>query len=194
MVALTSLWLPILVSAVLVFVASSLIHMVLAYHRADYGKAPSEDAVMDALRSFNIPPGDYLLPCAESPAAARSPEMVAKRRKGPVVVMTVFPPGEMQMGPRLIQWFLFAAIVGLCAGYVASRVLPPGTPYMEVFQITSTVAFVGYALALWELTIWYNRSLGTTIRSTIDGLIYGLLTGGAFGWLWPGTQSVVGSW
>jgi hypothetical protein len=185
MVALTSLWLPILVSAALIFVASSLIHMVLGYHRADYRKLPSEDAVMDALRPFNIPPGDYLVPCPGGANAMRDPAFLEKRKKGPVLLATVLPGGDIRMGGQLAAWFVFSAIVSLFAGYVASRTLPAGTPYMDVFQITSTVAFVGYAVALWELAIWYRRDIGTTIRSTIDGLIYGLLTGGAFGWLWP---------
>jgi hypothetical protein len=71
------------------------------------------------------------------------------------------------------------------AAYLASRALPPGAPYLEVFRFAGCTAFVGYTLALWQMTIWYRRALGTTIRSTIDGLIYALLTAGVFGWLWP---------
>ena len=85
----------------------------------------------------------------------------------------------------LILVLIAGVIVSLFAGYVAGVVLPRGTDYMLVFRIVGTVAFVGYALALWQHSIWYQRSWGTTIRSTIDGLIYGLLTAGVFGWLWP---------
>lgn len=63
MVSLSELWLPILLSAIVVFAASSLIHMVLPFHKSDYTKVPREDDVMTALRSFSIPPGD-----ARSPA------------------------------------------------------------------------------------------------------------------------------
>jgi hypothetical protein len=185
MVSLAALWLPILVAAVLVFIASSLIHMVLGYHAADYGRLPSEDKVMDALRPFNIAPGDYVTPCPTSPASMRDPEFIAKRRQGPVFMMTMFPSGDIAMGAQLAQWFVFALVVGLFAGYVASRALPVGAPYMEVFQITSTVAFIGYGLALWEISIWYRRKWATTLRSNVDALVYALLTGGAFGWLWP---------
>jgi len=38
---------------------------------------------------------------------------------------------------------------------------------------------------LWQMSIWYRRSWSTTLKATLDGVIYGLLTGGAFGWLWP---------
>ena len=45
MVSISALWLPILLSAVIVFVASSIIHMVLPVHRGDYRKLPEEDRV-----------------------------------------------------------------------------------------------------------------------------------------------------
>lgn len=185
MVALSALWLPILVSAVLVFFASSLLHMVLPFHRSDYGQVPSEDALMDAVRPFGIAPGDYMVPSPHSPAGSRTPEFAAKLKKGPVIFMTVMQPGEMRMGGRLAAWFLFCVIVGVFSGYLTSRALPAGAPYLEVFRFAGTVAFVGYALALWENTIWYSRAWTTTLKSTVDGLVYGLLTGGAFGWLWP---------
>ncbi len=185
MVALGALWLPILVSAILVFFASYAIHMVLGYHRTDFRKIPAEDAAMDALRSLNLAPGDYHAPHPDLPGYLRNPEFVAKMKRGPVVMMTVFPPGEVGMGSRLAQWFVFCLVVGLFAAYLTSRALPAGAPYMEVFRFTSTVAFVGYVLANWPNTIWYNRPWQTNLKNTIDGLVYGLLTGGAFGWLWP---------
>ena len=153
MVALSALWLPILVAAVLVFFASYAIHMVLTYHRTDYRKLPSEEAIMDALRPFNIAPGDYHTPRPESPAAMRTPEFVAKMKKGPVFTMTVFPAGDVGMGRRLINWFLFCVVVGVFSAYLTSRALPAGAPYLEVFRFAGTVAFVGYGLALWEDTI-----------------------------------------
>ena len=185
MVDLVDLWLPILLSAVLVFCASALLHMVLPFHRSDYGKVPSEDAVSDALRPFGIPPGDYLLPCPHTPAGARAPDFAAKMKKGPVILMTVMQPGEMRMGGRLATWFVFCLVVGVFSAYLTSRALPAGAPYLEAFRFAGTVAFVSYAVALWENTIWYSRAWTTTLKSTIDGLVYGLLTGGVFGWLWP---------
>ena len=53
MVHVPSLWLPILLAAGLAFVGSSVIHMFLGYHRKDFGKAPDEDEVMDALRGIS---------------------------------------------------------------------------------------------------------------------------------------------
>lgn len=185
MIPLTSLWLPILLSAVFVFVASSVIHMVLTYHRGDHRRLPAEDQVMAALRPFQIPPGDYFMPHAPGPSATKSPAFVEKMTKGPVALLTMLPSGPFQMGPQLAQWFGYCLVVSLFAGYLASRALGPGAQYLDVSQIASTAAFMGYGLALWQNSIWYRRSWATTLRSNIDALIYGFLTGGTFGWLWP---------
>lgn len=185
MVPLTSLLIPILLSAVLVFVASAIFHMVLPFHRKDYRKVPAEADVMAALRAFNLPPGDYVMPLAEPPARMDSPEMLEKMNQGPVVMMTVMPSGPPAMGSTFGLWFAYCIAVGVFAGYVAGRALGPGAPYLDVFRFAGTVAFIGYSVALWQNSIWYKKSWGTTFRATIDGLIYGMLTAGAFGWLWP---------
>jgi hypothetical protein len=185
MVFLSALWLPILLSAFIVFLASYLIHMVLPIHRSDYRRFPSEDAVLDALRKFKLPPGDYLAPCAAGPKDFKSPAFLEKLTKGPVLFATVMPGGPPRMGAQLSQWFVYCLVVGVFAAYIAGRALRPGAPYLEVFRFAGATAFVGYALALWQNTIWYKRNWVTTLKSTVDGLVYALLTAGTFGWLWP---------
>ncbi len=185
MVALTSLWLPVLVSAVLVFVASSLVHMVLGYHNGDYQKMPREDDILAALGPIGIPPGDYFLPYAGGMKAFNDPAFQAKWKKGPVATLTVMPSGTNFMGTQLALWFVYAAVVAFFAGYVASHTIPAGGDYLVVFRVVGTTAFMGYALGLWQMTIWYQRSVTTTLKSTFDGLLYACLTAGAFGWLWP---------
>jgi hypothetical protein len=184
MVSLAALWLPVLLSAVVVFVASSVIHMALRYHASDWNRFPSEDAVLDALRPFDLAPGDYAAPMPKSMAETSSLEFKAKLEKGPRVILTVMSPAT-SMGRSLVLWFLYCVVVSLFAAYVASIAFGADAPYMRVFRITSTVAFVGYALALWQGSIWYSRGIGYTLKSTFDGLVYALLTGGVFGWLWP---------
>jgi len=185
--ALTSLVVPILLSAVFVFIASAIIHMVFGFwHRNDYGRMASEDGVMESLRPFGIAPGDYMIPCPTTPDAIRSPEFLEKFKKGPVMFVTVLPGGRMpSMSKNLAQWFLYCVVVSLFAAYIAGRALPAGVDYLRVFQLAGATAFIGYSAALWQLSIWYSRGWGTTIRSTIDGLVYSLLTAGTFGWLWP---------
>jgi hypothetical protein len=185
MTALTALWLPILLSAVFVFVVSSLIHMFTPWHKGDYPKIPNEEKVMDLLRPLAIPPGDYMMPRPSSREEMRSPQFLEKFKRGPVMMFTVMPTGSMAMGQQLTLWFLYAVVVGAFAAYVAGRALPPGTPYLAVFRFAGVTAFVGYAVALWQMSIWYRRSWTTTIKATVDGLIYALLTAGTFGWLWP---------
>jgi len=185
MTGLHVLWLPILLSSVAVFMVSSLVHMVLPWHKNDYPKMPNEDKVMDALRPLAIPPGDYMVPRPSSRQALRSPEFLEKVNKGPVMVVTVMPNGMMSMGRSLALWFLYLVVVSLFSAYVAGRALPAGAPFLQVFRFAGTTAFLGYSLALWQMWIWYRRSLSITIKATVDGLIYALLTAAVFGWLWP---------
>jgi len=185
MVPLMSLWLPIVLSAVIVFVVSSILHMALPIHKSDFRKLPSEDEVMEAMRRFSIPPGDYLVPCADDMKQMNDPAFIEKMTKGPVAMMTVRPNGKPSMAGPLARWFVYCVVVGIFAAYLAGRALQPGAHYLAVFRFAGCTAFIGYSLALWQNTIWWNRSWMTTLKSTIDGLIYGLLTAGVFGWLWP---------
>lgn len=185
MVPIAALWVPIVLSAIIVFVVSSIIHMMLPYHRTDFGRIPDEDRVMEELRKFNLPPGDYVMPFAGSRREMGTPEFIKKMKKGPVMVFTVIKSGPPSMAANLVLWFLYCVVVGVFAAYIAGRALGPGAHYLAVFRFAGCTAFVGHSLALWQGTIWFKRSWKTTLKSTIDGLIYGLLTGGTFGWLWP---------
>jgi hypothetical protein len=185
MTDLSALWLPILLSAVIVFVVSSIIHMALPWHKSDCPKLPNEDKVMDALRPLGIPPGDYMVPRPSSQQDMRSPEFAEKMKKGPVVMFTVMPSGPMSMGRNLGLWFLYLVVIGFFSAYVAGRALPPGAHYLRVFRFAGVAAFLSNSVALWQMSIWYRRSWITTIKLTIDGLIYASLTAGTFGWLWP---------
>lgn len=184
MVPIPSLWLPILVSGVFVFIASSIIHLVLTYHSTDFKKAPNEDAVMDALRSLNLAPGEYLVPYAGGAKEMKSPEFQEKLKKGPRAMVVMFE-GQVNMVRNLALWFIFSLVVGVFAAYVAGRALGPGAPYLSVFRFAGVTAFACYTVASWQDSIWFGRSWGRTIRHAVDGLVYALLTGGTFGWLWP---------
>lgn len=185
MVPLLALWLPILLAAVIVFVASSLMHMVLPYHRSDYRGLPHEGDVMEAMRKAGVRPGDYMMPYCSSMSALKEPATVEKFTKGPVGMLTIMRSGPPTMGPQLAQWFVYCVVVGVFAAYIAGRALQPGAHYLAVFRFAGATAFVGYSLALWQDSIWYKKAWSTTIKNTVDGLIYGLLTGGTFDWLWP---------
>jgi hypothetical protein len=184
MTGLSSLWLPILLSSVIVFVVSAIIHMAPLWHKSDYPKVPNEDRLMDALRPLGIPPGDYMIP-RSSPAEMRTPAFAEKIKRGPVMIATVMPNAMPSMARNLVLWFFYTGAVGFFAAYVAGRALPPGAEYLRVFQLVGATSFIGYSMALWQMSIWYSRGWSMTIKETADGLIYALLTAGAFGWLWP---------
>ena len=185
MTGILSLLIPIVLSAVIVFVVSSVIHMALPWHKNDYPKMPNEDQVRNALRPLAIPPGDYMIPRPSGSEEMRSPEFAEKLRQGPNMVVTVMPTGPFSMKSNLIQWFLYAVVVSIFAAYVAGRALPAGSPYISVFRFVGVTAFIAYSVALWQMSIWYKRSWGITAKATVDGLIYALLSAGTFGWLWP---------
>ncbi len=185
MVALADLWIPILVAAVLVFLASSVIHMVLGTHNADYKKLPAEEAVLAAFRQQNVVPGHYMFPGAASKEECRKPEMVEKWKRGPVGFLTVLPAGPPAMGKNLAQWFVFCIVVGLIVAYVGTLGLAPGAEGMRVFRVTSSVALLGYAASHAVDSIWKGLSWSITAKFLVDGLVYSLITGATFAWLWP---------
>lgn len=186
MVTILSLWLPILLAAVLVFVVSSIIHMALSYHKSDFGQVPSEDGVREALGKFSIPPGEYVIPYAGDTNTMKSPEYQEKLNQGPVAFFTVLPNGPMEMGKSLVQWFVYCIVIGVFSAYITSRAVGPGADYRTVFRFAGATAFIGYGLALWQNTIWYKRRWTTTLKSNFDALVYAACTAGVFGWLWPG--------
>jgi hypothetical protein len=185
MVSLGSLWLPIILSSVLVFIASSLVHMVLGYHHRDYTKLPNEDAVRAALRNANPAPAQYIIPYCPSPKEMQTPEMKQKYVEGPVVVMNVIRPGIPAMGKNLGQWFGFLLVVSIFIAYIAAHSIPPGSRYLHVFRIVGAVGFLAYAAGMVPPSIWMGKPWKITWKEVFDGLLYGLVTAGTFGWLWP---------
>ncbi|HET9949346.1 MAG TPA: hypothetical protein VFQ22_10535 [Longimicrobiales bacterium] len=186
-IPITTLWLPILLSSVLVFVASFLLHMVLPLHRSDFRGMADEDGAQEALRRHDLAPGDYMLPFARTPEQMRSEEYRRKLERGPAAIVTVLKPSVVLggLGATLVQWFAFTLLVGVLAAYLAGRTLPAGAEYLEVYRVTGTTAFTAYAMALLQDSIWYGRNWPMTLKWMLDGLVYALLTGGVFGWLWP---------
>ncbi len=185
MVSIISLWLPILLSAVVVFIISSVLHTVLKYHNSDFKKLPSEDQVMVDLRKQNIPPGDYMVPYSTDPKERKSEPFKEKMNKGPVLITTIFQSGQMNMGGSLFLWFIYCLIISIFAAYITSHAVAGGADYLAVFRFVGATSFAGYSLALMQDSIWFKKSWGTTFKSMFDGLIYALFTAGIFGWLWP---------
>lgn len=176
-----SLWMPILVSALLVFIASAAIWTALPWHKSDFAKTDREEAVREALRGQV--PGYYMLPFVMDQAAFKNPEVQQKWIDGPLAYITVIPNGLPKMGPKLVMSFLYYVIVGIVCAYVVSRTTGPGGDYLSVFRIAGTVSFIAYGVAYIQDSIWFGRPWAITGKNLFDALIYSLLTGGVFGWL-----------
>jgi hypothetical protein len=185
MVSLGSLWLPIVLSSVLVFITSSIVHMVLRYHHKDYTKLPNEDAVRAVLRGANPPPAQYIIPYCPGPKEMQSPEMKQKWQEGPVVVMNVLRPGVPAMGKNMVQWFVFTLVVSIFIAYIAAHSIPPGARYLSVFRVVGAVGFLAYGAGQVPAAIWMGKPWKIAWKEVFDGLLYGLVTAGTFGWLWP---------
>ena len=185
METLAGLWMPIVVSAVLVFVASSLIWNVLAAHKWHIRGLPDEAAVREVLARQSVAPGMYSVPYAAGPAAMKDPVFCEKLEKGPVAVITVRRAGMPNMGQFLGLWFVYLLFVSYAVAFVCGQTLGRGTPYMLVFRVAGAVAFAGYSFAQIPNAIWWGRPWKSVLKEFGDGIVYALLTAGSFGWLWP---------
>ena len=182
---LGSLWLPVVVSAVAVFVASSIVHMVLKYHKADYRPFSNESEVADAIRKGGHGPGLYVLPHCADMSQMKDPAVIAKYEKGPVGLVALIPTGAPNMGKLLGLWFGFCLLLSFVVGYVARHTLSNGADGLTVMRVTGTVAFVGYGMGSIIDSIWHGVPWSNTGRAMIDATIYAVVTGLAFRLLWP---------
>jgi hypothetical protein len=184
MVFLAALWLPILLAAVIVFVASAIMHMVLPYHKSDCKQLPDEEKLVAALRGAGLNRGYYMFPYC-TPKEMKSSAMVDKFNQGPVGTITVFPSGPPAMPKFLGMWFVYCLIISFFVAYLTAHTVATGANYLVVFRVAGTAAFLAYGLGQLSNGIWKGQPWGMTIKEVIDGLVYGLLTAGTFGWLWP---------
>jgi hypothetical protein len=180
-----SLWLPVVVSAVAVWFVSSILHMVLKYHRADYKPLPDEAAIASAVRQAGPGPGVYMTPYGGDASALKDPAFRKRYEEGPVALITVMRSGPPAMGKYLAQWFLLCLLVSFVASYVARNTLSPGMDGLKVMQITGAVAFAGYGLGYIQDSIWKAIPWSNSLRGMLDAAIYAVVTGLVFRLLWP---------
>ena len=185
MVTLGSLWLPILLSAIAVFFASFLMHQVLPHHRTDFAKFPDEDGFRAAMHKLNLPAGQYVVPHVASPKEMGTPEFKKKMEEGPTAFLILYPKGPMPMGKLMVQSFVLNLVVAFLVAYLASRTLDPGAHYLGVFRVVGYTTILAYAVSVFYGPIWKGLSWSHAIKEAADGVVYGLLTAGIFGWLWP---------
>jgi hypothetical protein len=185
MVPLIQLWMPIILAAVLVFIAASILWTVLPLHKSDFTAVPEEDALQTAFRAQQLTPGQYMVPYVRDPAMMKDPAFVEKLTRGPVASITVFRPGPPTMGKQLVQYFIYQLAVSFMTAYVAGRTMAPGTHYLQVYRVTATVAILAYAGAAFPSGIWFGRPWRNVAKDVFDGFVFSMLTAGTFAWLWP---------
>jgi hypothetical protein len=183
MVAFSALLVPIALSVVLVFFASSVIHMVLKWHNPDYRKLPDEPAARMALKG--LPPGQYIVPHCLDPKQFAEPEMKRRLEEGPSLTIWSRPNGGMKLGPFLGKWALYVLVVTCLIAYIARASLAPGAEYLKVFQVVGATTWLAYAWGGPADSIWAGKPWISTTRFLLDGLVYASLTAGAFAWRWP---------
>ena len=185
MVTIGALWLPILLAAIAVWAASAIIWMVMPHHKSDFAKLPDEDAARQALTPQELVAGQYSIPYAVSAKDLQDPETLRKFEEGPVGFLTVLPSGAPTMGSKIVLSVVFYFAITIVVAYLASRTLDAGADYLAVFRVTGTVAWLAYGAATVPDAIWFGRPWSGIAKGLLDALVFGLLTAGFFGWLWP---------
>ena len=184
MVSLSALWLPILLSGVAVFIASFLMWMVMPHHKSDWKRLPKEDAALEGLRAAEVSPGQYTFPYA-LPSEMKDPEIQKKLDQGPVGLLVVGANGPPAIGKSLVLSFVWNIVIAVFVAYLAASTLDAGADYLAVFRVVGTAAILGYAGSTVMGAIWFSRTWSSVLKEVFDGVVYGLLTAGVFGWLWP---------
>lgn len=186
MTALLSLWLPILLSAVVVFVISSLIHMAIKWHAPDYRGFANEDAVRDAIRAGNPSPGRYVVPYCADMKQMGGEVMQTKYRDGPVGHIMLAPTGVPNMGKYLGLWFLWSLAVAVVAAFLAAQLfgLDPARARAAA-KLVGAVTFIAHGFGTVQESIWMARPWSSSVKYLLDAALYGLGSGLVFFWLWP---------
>ena len=188
-IGIMELWLAILLSALIVWVASALVWMALPHHKKDFKGLPDEDAAIDALRPQNLAPGQYNIPHCQSWDEAKKPEVMEKFNRGPIGYLRILPNGMPNMGKNMALSFVFYLVIGIVVAYVVSRTLAPGAEYLAVFRVAGVVSWLAYGMGSVPDAIWFGLPWSSVIKCQLDALLYALLTAGVFGWQW---QSLTG--
>lgn len=179
---ITALWLPILLSAVIVWIASAVVWMFMPHRKGEWQGLSNEAAVRTALREQT--PGQYVIPWADR-QEMKNREVMQKYMEGPVGFLTLGTPGPISMGKPMVLSFVYYLVVGIIVAYLASHTVDPGAEYLTVFRVVGTAAWLGYGFAAVPGSIWFGTPWPSTAKTIIEALAYGALTAGVFGWLWP---------
>ncbi len=182
---LVHLWLPILVSAVIVFFASFLVWMVLPHHKQDVKALPDEKALTDHLRQLNIAPGTYMWPNCQPAEDMKSEEFKSRFAAGPWGSINIVG-SRPNFGRNLVLTLIFYVVVSVFVGYITSLARAAGVGFLPVFRVAGAVGVLAYCAGSIPNAIFFGKPGRFMLTEFVDGVAYGLLTGATFGVLWPG--------
>ncbi len=182
---LIDLWLPIVASGFAVFIMSAITWTVLPTHKKEFAGLSTEDAVMNALRQSNVPPGRYVVPWFDEGRLLQTPEGRAKAENGPIAYITIAPRGLPNMGRNMALSLLSSIVISVFVAYLAWHTVPPDAEYLMVFRVTGTATFMANALGYMAESVWFSRPWKSLAIQWFDSLLYAMIAGGMFGWLWP---------
>ena len=180
-----SLWLPIVATAVFIFIASSLIHMVFKWHNSDYKKLANEDEVRAAIRAGSPAPGQYVVPHCTDMKDMGGEEMKKKFLEGPVAFMTVRENGAPTMGTALTLWFLYSLLVAAAAACIACGTFSLKTDPRQAGHLVGVLSFMTYVGGSIQMGIWMGKPWSSVAKDAFDGFIYAVISALTFMWLWP---------
>lgn len=184
-VALTSLWLPIILSTVALFFIGFISWMVLGLHKPDWNELPDEDAFMASVRDANIQPGAYMFPYCGDAEQMKSEAFLEKQKQGPVGVLQTWQETG-GMGKQLGCQFAYLLATMFCLAYLATLGVPAGADFMQVFRFVGTAGILFFSVAIVPQSIWFRSRITGHI---IDGVLLGLAAGLIFALLWPGAPT-----
>ncbi|HEV7768390.1 MAG TPA: hypothetical protein VGQ76_25550 [Thermoanaerobaculia bacterium] len=152
-----------------------------AWHNKDYGRVPDEKPILDALAG--VKSGQYLVPFADW--GKLTAEERTELQKLPAALLLVRNPGTFAFAKVLGQYFVFVVFVLVMVAYLTGHTRAPGADSLEVFRVAGTIAFATFALRGFPDSIWYGKPWKVTMKELVDGLLYSILVGAVFAWLWP---------
>lgn len=181
---LATLWLPILLSSIAVFVGSFLAWVVIGHHTPDWSEIPDEGEVVDFIRAQGLRPGQYMFPMARTKEALADGSKQQRMTSGPWGTLNVWSR-QVNMSRNLLQTFAFYLVTSFFIGYLASLALDAGASFSKVSQVTGTAGILAYAFGHVPNAIWFGTHRRPMLMDVIDGVCFGLITGLTFATFWP---------
>ena len=180
-VELISLFFPVLLTTVALFISGFLCWAILPNHKPDWQKLPNEDEFLDAIAELNLPRGNFAYPHAMDQQSMESDTYKRAVERGTFGTVQVW--GEApKMGTNLIRQVVYLLVTNSCLAYLSTLALPAGADFMQVFRFVATAALLTFTVAVVPGTIWFKNRLTGYL---IDGVIQAVIVGAIFGSMWP---------